>query len=204
MMWRIKKLADPQGVLAPDSVLSRDDGIHLRRLKSTPTIENISDATHCIECGFCEPVCPSRNVTMTPRQRIVIRREMARQPSGSQMFAQLLKEFEYDGIQTCAADGTCAVACPVSINTGALMKSFRQCENTDVREKVALAIAKRWRRVEALARMGMGAVDLISRVVGVSALTGLTAVARMALSQDLVPSVPGPMPQKAPRKLPET
>ena len=120
------------------------------------------------------------------------------------MFAQLLKEFEYDGIQTCAADGTCAVACPVSINTGALMKSFRQRENTDAREKVALAIAKHWRRVEALARMGMGAVDLISRVVGVSALTGLTAVARMALSQDLVPSVPGPMPQKAPRKLPET
>ncbi|HMD06361.1 MAG TPA: FAD-binding and (Fe-S)-binding domain-containing protein [Candidatus Acidoferrum sp.] len=204
MMWRIKKLADPHGILAPDSVLSRDDGIHLRRLKSTPTIENISDATHCIECGFCEPACPSRNVTMTPRQRIVIRREMARQPSGSRMFAQLLKEFEYDGIQTCAADGTCAVACPVSINTGALMKSFRQRENTDAREKVALAIAKRWRRVEALARMGMGAVDLISRVVGVSALTGLTAVARMALSQDLVPSVPGPMPQKAPRKLPET
>src|ERR1700674_4981554 len=204
MMWRIKKLADPHGILAPDSVLSRDDGIHLRRLKSTPTIENISDATHCIECGFCEPACPSRNVTMTPRQRIVIRRGMARQPSGSRMFAQLLKEFEYDGIQTCAADGTCAVACPVSINTGALMKSFRQRENTDAREKVALAIAKRWRRVEALARMGMGAVDLISRVVGVSALTGLTAVARMALSQDLVPSVPGPMPQKAPRKLPET
>jgi len=136
MMWQIKKLADPHGVLAPDSVLSRDDGIHLRRLKSTPTIENISDATHCIECGFCEPACPSRNVTMTPRQRIVIRREIARQPSGSQMFAQLLQEFEYDGIQTCAADGTRAVACPVSINTGALMKSFRQRENTDAREKV--------------------------------------------------------------------
>ena len=26
MMWRIKRLADPHGVLAPDSVLSRDDG----------------------------------------------------------------------------------------------------------------------------------------------------------------------------------
>ena len=204
MMWRIKMLADPHGVLAPDSVLSRDDGIHLRRLKSTPAIENIADATHCIECGFCEPACPSRNVTMTPRQRIVIRREMARQPSSSRMFAQLVKEYEYDGIQTCAADGTCAVACPVSINTGALMKSFRQRENTDGREKVALAIAKRWRRVESLARLGMGAADLISRTIGVRVLTGLTAVARMAFSQDLIPSVPGPMPQKAPRKLPET
>jgi D-lactate dehydrogenase len=204
IMWRIKKLADPHGVLAPDCVLSRDDGIHLRQLKSTPTIEDISDATHCIECGFCEPVCPSRNVTMTPRQRIVIRREMARQPSGSRMFAQLLREFEYDGIQTCAADGSCGVACPLSINTGALIKSFRQRENTDAMEKVALTIAKRWGRVEGLARLGMGAADLISRTVGVRALTGLTAAARMALSNDLVPSVPGPMPQQAPRRLPET
>src|SRR6202030_189947 len=113
---------------------------------------------------------------------IVIRREMARQPSGSQMFAQLLKEFEYDGIQTCAADGTCAVACPVSINTGVLIKSFRQRENTDAREKVALAVAKRWRRVETLARLGMGVTDLISKTVGVKALTGLTALARIAVS----------------------
>jgi D-lactate dehydrogenase len=204
MMWRIKKLADPHGVLAPDSILSRDDGIHLRHLKSTPAIENISDATHCLECGFCEPVCPSRNITMTPRQRIVIRREMARQPSSSRMFAQLLKEYEYDGIQTCASDGTCAVVCPVSINTGALVKSFRRSENTERSENVALIIAKHWRRVEGLARLGVGMADLISRTVGVKALTGLTAVARMAISKDLVPSVPGPMPQKAPRNLPKT
>jgi D-lactate dehydrogenase len=204
MMWRIKKLADPDGVLAPDCLLSRDDDIYLRRFKSTPTIEDISGATHCIECGFCEPVCPSRNVTMTPRQRIVVRREMARQPSSSRMFAQLLKEYEYDGIQTCAADGTCAEPCPVSINTGAMIKSFRERESTDARETVALAIARRWRRVESAARLGMVVTDVISKTVGIKALTGLTAVARMALSKDLVPSVPGPMPQQAPRELPPT
>src|SRR6202050_201481 len=204
MMWRIKKLADPHGILAPDSVLSRDDGIHLRRLKSTPTIENISDATHCIECGFCEPACPSRNVTMTPRRRNVLTAETARQASRPQVAAQLLKEYEYDGIQTCAADGTCAEPCPVSINTGALIKSFRQRENKDGIETVALAIAKRWRRVESIARLGMGVTDVVSRTVGVRALTGLTAVARMALSKDLVPAVPGPMPQQAPRLLPHT
>jgi D-lactate dehydrogenase len=204
MMWRIKKLADPHGVLAPDSVLSRDDGIHLRRLKSTPAIEDISDATHCIECGFCEPVCPSRNVTMTPRQRIVIRREMARQPSSSGCLRNCSRNMNTTAYRRAPPTEHAPSPCPVSINTGALIKSFRQRENTDGREKVALAIAKRWRRVEALARLGMGATDLISRTVGVRALTGLTAVARMALSKDLVPSVPGPMPQKAPRKLPET
>jgi len=137
-----------------------------------------------------------------PRQRIVVRREMARTAEKFQDVAQLLKEYEYDGIQTCAADGTCAEPCPVSINTGAMIKSFRQHESTDASEKVALAIAKRWRRVEAIARLGMGVTDLISRTVGVRALTGLTAVARMALSKDLIPSVPGPMPQQAPRDLP--
>jgi D-lactate dehydrogenase len=141
---------------------------------------------------------------MTPRQRIVVRREMARQPSDSLMFAQLLKDYEYDGIQTCAADGSCGEPCPVSINTGTLIKSFRQRENTDGREKVALAIARRWSSVETIARIAIGWTDLISRTVGVRAMTALTAVARAAFSKDVVPSVPGPMPQKAPGSLPQT
>ena len=63
MMWRIKKLADPFGVLAPNVILTRDDGINLKQFKSAPPIEDL--ATHCIECGFCEAVCPSRNVHPT-------------------------------------------------------------------------------------------------------------------------------------------
>ena len=80
LMWRAKALADPEGVLAPGVVLNRDGGAHLRNLKTTPEIEEV--AATCVECGFCEPVCPSRHLTTTPRQRIVIRREMARQAAG--------------------------------------------------------------------------------------------------------------------------
>ena len=80
LMWRVKRLADPDGVLNPGVVLNRDPDVHLRNLKTTPAIEE--SATTCVECGFCEPVCPSRNLTTTPRQRIVLRREMARQPDG--------------------------------------------------------------------------------------------------------------------------
>ena len=105
MMWRVKQLADPDGILSPGVVLNRDDRVHLRNLKSTPEIEEV--ATKCVECGFCEPVCPSRNVTTTPRQRIALRREMARQPTGSPVLEALLKQFEYDAIDTCAADGSC-------------------------------------------------------------------------------------------------
>jgi D-lactate dehydrogenase len=202
MMWRIKQLADPRGVLAPNVILTRDDGINLKSFKSAPPIEDV--ATHCIECGFCEAVCPSRNITTTPRQRIVLRREMARQPGGSPLLARLQDEYEYDGIETCAADGSCAIPCPVQINTGALEKSFRRAESTPRREKTALLIARRWATAEKLARTAVGAADIIQRTLGVRALTGLTAAARLVVSADLVPSVPGPMPRAQLRTLPAT
>ena len=204
MMWRIKALADPAGVLAPDTMLTRNDSVHLEHFHSTPQIDDVAGANHCIECGYCEPFCPSRNVTTTPRQRIVIRREMARQGEDTPVFQQLLKEYEYDAIETCAADGTCGLVCPVHINTGLLMKTFRKRESTQARERVALRLAKRYGRVETLGRAGLGASEIVSKTVGTRALTELTAVARAAISKDLVPSVPGPMPQPAPRKLPVT
>jgi D-lactate dehydrogenase len=202
MMWRIKQLADPHGVLAPNVILTRDDGIYLKSFKSAPPIEDV--AVHCIECGFCEAVCPSRNITTTPRQRIVLRREMARQPEGSPLLAQLQEEYEYDGIETCAVDGSCAIPCPVQINTGALEKTFRRAESTPRREKTALLVARRWATGERLARTAVGAADIIQRTIGVRALTGLTAAARLVVSDDLIPSVPGPMPRAQLRKLPST
>ena len=36
LMWRVKQLADPDGVLAPGILLDREPGAHLRNLKSTP------------------------------------------------------------------------------------------------------------------------------------------------------------------------
>ena len=155
MMWRVKRLADPDGILAPGVVLNRDAGVHLRNLKSTPEIEDV--ATKCIECGFCEPVCPSRNVTTTPRQRIVLRREMARQPAGSPVRSALLEQYEYDGIETCAVDGSCRHACPVAIDTGKLVKTFRAAQHTERAERVALAAARRFSVVERVARGGVRA-----------------------------------------------
>jgi D-lactate dehydrogenase len=153
LMWRVKALADPDGVLAPGVVLNRDPGVHLRNLKTTPAIEE--SATTCVECGFCEPVCPSRHLTTTPRQRIVLRREIARQPEGSPLRRALLEEYEYDGLQTCAADGSCQLACPVGIDTGALVKELRRERHGERAEKRALAAARHWEGIEGAARAGL-------------------------------------------------
>jgi D-lactate dehydrogenase len=155
LMWRLKRLADPDGVLAPGVLLSRDPGVHLRNLKTTPAIEDWGGATTCVECGFCEPVCPSRNLTTTPRQRIVLRREMARQPAGSPVQRALLEEYEYDGLETCATDGSCQIACPLGIDTGRMVKDLRQAQHGERAERVALAVAKRWGAVEKASRFAL-------------------------------------------------
>ncbi|HET7573855.1 MAG TPA: FAD-binding and (Fe-S)-binding domain-containing protein, partial [Solirubrobacterales bacterium] len=148
LMWRVKRLADPDGVLSPDVLLSRDPGVHLRDLKTTPAIEEWGGATTCVECGFCEPVCPSRNLTTTPRQRIVLRREMARQPEGSPVRRALLEEYEYGSVETCAVDHSCELACPRGIDTGELVSELRELALGARAEAAALATAKRWRTVE--------------------------------------------------------
>ena len=163
LMWEIKRLADPAGVLAPGVVLNRDPGVHLRNLKSVPEVEE--SVTKCIECGFCEPVCPSQNLTTTPRQRIVLRREMARQPAGSPVRAALLAEYAYDGVQTCAADGSCMTACPVAIDTGALIKDLRGREHGPRAERAALEVARHYALAERVARTGVRPGRLVARVL---------------------------------------
>lgn len=126
LMWKIKRLLDPQGILNPDVVLSEDPEIHLKNLKPLPAADEIVDK--CIECGFCEPVCPSRGLTLTPRQRIVMWRDIqARRRSGTASEA-LEKAYRYQGIDTCAATGLCAQRCPVGINTGDLVRKLRGLE----------------------------------------------------------------------------
>jgi D-lactate dehydrogenase len=197
LMWRAKALADPDGVLAPGVVLNRDSGAHLENLKTTPEIEEV--ATTCVECGFCEPVCPSRHLTTTPRQRIVIRREMARQPQGSPVQRALLEQYEYDGIQTCAADGTCQIACPLGIDTGKLIKGFRAEEHKAGAQRRAVRIAEHWASVERTARAGLRA----GSVAGPMMRAGASA-ARSLLSDELIPSWPSNMPPPAPAALPRT
>jgi D-lactate dehydrogenase len=201
MMWRVKELADPHGILNPGAILNREPGVHLRDLKTQPPIEE--EAAHCVECGFCEPVCPSRNTTTTPRQRILLRRELARQPEGSPVYEALLRDFDYDAVQTCAADGTCVTSCPVAIDTGRLMKRFRARERTAREERAALAVARHFGLFERAARAGLRAGRAAAALAGDRAVAAVPELLRRHVSEDLVPTWPAAMPPPAPARLPK-
>ena len=199
-MWRVKQLADPDGILGPGILLTRDADAHLRSLKTVPEIEEM--ATKCIECGFCEPICPSRNVTTTPRQRIALRREMARQPDGSPVLEALLEQYEYDAIQTCAADGSCAAACPVAIDTGTLVKQLRQREHGARAERVALGVAKRYAAVERAARGALKGGGVAARIVGDRAVAGASKRIGSIAGGEVIPAWTAAAPAPAPPRLP--
>ncbi|MGW5847622.1 FAD-binding and (Fe-S)-binding domain-containing protein [Streptomyces sp. NPDC055254] len=201
LMWRTKRVVDPDGVLAPRVLLDRDPRAHLRGLKTIPVVEAVADP--CIECGFCEPTCPSGDLTTTPRQRIVLRREMLRQKPGSPVLDGLLDAYGYDAVDTCAGDSTCKLACPVGIDTGALMKDFRHRRHSRREERAAEAAARWFRAVEAAARLAVAAADTITDRVGDRPLEALTGAARKAVRPDLVPRWLPQIPAAA-RKLPAT
>ena len=202
LFWRVKKLLDPQGVLNPGTKLSLDDEIAMRDFKSYPRIEEVANA--CIECGFCESVCPSRHVTVTPRQRIALRREMARQPEGSPVLDALHADYGYDAVDMCAADGTCAIACPISIDTGAMMKQFRALEATETADRIALALAKTvgW-RVDAEAEHD--GIDLAEHAESARDLGGdRPGTSRGALAAPVESKATVPTAPAVPREVPAT
>jgi D-lactate dehydrogenase len=75
IMRDLKSLLDPDGMLNPGVLINDDPQAHVTHLKSLTLVAPEIDK--CIECGFCESKCPSRRLTLTPRQRIVVQRELA-------------------------------------------------------------------------------------------------------------------------------
>jgi D-lactate dehydrogenase len=174
IMKRIKKTADPNNLLNPGVIINSDRMIHVKNLKSLPIVEEEVDK--CIECGYCEHKCPSRDITLTPRRRIVVRRELVRlKKSGeSQKYSALLSQYGYDGLDTCAVDGLCASACPVDINTGDLVKRLRRENHSRTGNKLALVLAKKFAIVESVVRFGLRSGILVNQVSGKKSMVQLT------------------------------
>ena len=148
----------------------------------------VANVDKCVECGYCEPVCPSRDVTTTPRQRIALMRDMAAADDATR--AAIERDFGYDAVDTCAVDSLCLLNCPVAIDTGKLMKSQRAARQAPAAQEVGRMLAANWGRKPKLLRGGMGVAD----VVPSGLLTNVTAAARTVLPTDLVPLVGADLP----------
>ena len=125
---RIKAIFDPTRILNPDVMITDDPDVYKKNLKAQCVIDDAF--TICMECGFCEKNCPSRNLTLTPRQRIALLRETKRlENEGNFAVANELKKgYEYFGVGTCAACSMCKGLCPLSIDTAQIALSMRRID----------------------------------------------------------------------------
>lgn len=185
IMKRLKQAADPNNLLNPGVIINDDANAHVKNLKVLPAVEEEVD--RCIECGFCEHVCPSRDLTATPRRRIVIRRVLKNLQTNNDTthYKLLLDQYEYDGNDTCAVDGLCATACPVDINTGDLIKRLRRENHSAFDNWLALRVAKNFKTVEWLVRTGIKSGIGINRLFGKKAMLNLTKGIRK-----IIPAMP--------------
>jgi D-lactate dehydrogenase len=203
LMKRIKRLLDPDGILNPGVLLNDDPGVHLKALKPLPSISPTAD--RCMECGFCEPRCPSRTLTLSPRQRIVITREMTRlarlgTPEARAVYDSLAADFEYEGARTCAGDSMCKTSCPVKIDTGALVKEMKAAARSPAACRMARVAARRFGAVAAGARFSLRAVALVRSIPGGARVLDLVSAPLHRVAPLLVPRLcPGmDLPAAAP------
>ncbi|MCX7523357.1 FAD-binding and (Fe-S)-binding domain-containing protein [Microbacterium sp. STN6] len=179
----VKTLIDPGALLNPGVIVAADGASYTDDLKTAPSVE--AEVDRCVECGYCEPVCPSKDLTMTPRRRIVIRREIAAAEARGDtgLAGRLRQDYQYDGVDTCAVDGMCQVACPVLINTGDLVRRLRAEQSGSAQNSGWAAAAEHW---DAAGR-AIGTALTVAKALPAPVVTAATRVARAALGAENVP-----------------
>src|SRR3569623_957569 len=135
----------------------------------------------CIECGFCEPACPSAQLTLSPRQRSVVTREMQRLKETGEDSARLAamnESIDYAGLYTCAAGNVCAGRCPVGIETGTMVIGERARRKTDAEKRTAHSVADHTLATERGLKLGIGAQALSRQVIGKAATDAIAGAMR--------------------------
>lgn len=197
LMQRIKEAFDPFNIINPGVIINDDQNIHLKNLKYIHPVHELIDK--CMECGFCESSCVSESLTLSPRQRIVIAREIASlRDSGNDpdRLVMLKKDAEYYVDKTCATDGLCALSCPVKIDTGKYIKEERFHSHSKISEKKAHFIGKRLNSITSLGRTGLNTINFFHSVLGTNTMSALTKTLRV-VTDDLIPEWNKEMPKGA-------
>ncbi|MFF7215902.1 FAD-binding and (Fe-S)-binding domain-containing protein [Streptomyces sp. NPDC008238] len=196
VMRELKRLCDPHDVLSPGVLLTDDPAAHLRDLKSVPPVDPAVDA--CVECGYCEPVCPTADVTTTPRQRIALQREIAlATAAGDEERRRALEaDYAYAAVDSCAADSLCVTACPVTIDTGAVMKRLRAQRHSPTAQRLGKTTARHWGSAVTSVRAALNTAHVLPTPVARAA----TGAARRLGATELVPTWSGDIPRGGPAR----
>jgi len=199
LMREIKNIFDPLNLLNPGVILNEDAEAHIKDLKPLPATHEIVDK--CIECGFCEPVCPSKDLTFTPRQRIVGRREISRQMAAagdSKKLRALVNAYRYPGKDTCAADSLCSTRCPVGIDTGKMIKALREEAHGRLGNSVADWVAGNFGGVAKAIGTTLNVVDSVHKMAGTPFMEMASTLARK-VTLDKLPLWNKEMPTGVPK-----
>jgi len=183
LMKSIKQIFDPKGLLNPGVILNDDKTVHLKNFKAMPKADEIVDK--CIECGFCEPTCPSNMLTLTPRQRTASLRHMM-SLSGDKL-KEFKKQYQYDGIETCATCSLCSMSCPVEIDTGSLTKKLRSEQIGSFGHSIAKTMANNYSGILSAGRVALSGVKWINKkIIPNEAMTKMSTTLR-SLSGNTLP-----------------
>ena len=106
-----------------------------------------AEADKCMECGYCEHVCPTRDITLTPRQRLQALRII--KETGRE---DLRKQYRYMGEETCCADESCQMPCPMHISTGVVTDCIRERTDPRLYERIMSKSAADYGTVESAIR----------------------------------------------------
>lgn len=195
IMIRLKNTFDPHRLINPGVIINNNPHAHIEDLKPLPATHELVDK--CMECGFCEPHCVAEGLTLSPRQRIVIAREVSRlreTGESAERLAQMLKDANYFSNETCATDGLCGLACPVKIDTGKFIKDLRHAAITDSGKKNAAYIGDNMERITSIGRAGLNFVDFFHSILG-DTLMGSIAGGMRSVSGNRVPKWNKDMPK---------
>jgi D-lactate dehydrogenase len=218
-MRELKEIFDPHYLLNPGVIFNNDPECFIKHFKpltelklkglNTPlapkgdrhdsvraTVEGVLKANKCIECGFCEVNCVTCGLTLSSRQRIVIQREISHlRETGNDpdRLATLVKQYRYQGDQTCAGDGLCATSCPMGINVADMTHLVRQeaLPPGSMGYKAGQFAARHFAGIKSGLRLVLDTARMGHNVLGSSAMQGLAGAMHKAGLPLWTPAMPG-------------
>ena len=217
-MRELKEIFDPHYLLNPGVIFNDDPECFIKHFKPLPelklgglitvgeddnsynsaleTSKGVLNANKCIECGFCEVNCLTCGLTLSSRQRIVIQREISHlRETGEnpKRLETLVKQYRYQGDQTCAGDGLCSTSCPMKINVADLTHLVRQeaLPQGSMGYRVGDFAARHFAGIKSGLRFTLDVARLGHNVLGTSAMKGVASAMHKAGLPLWTPAMPG-------------